>query len=152
MNKEDFYHDFLMLREMRSPVKKRCRMLGELLAEYEDAWRVIGITEKALAVFVEHDFKRVSRMGINRSHLVDRHKTYTTMLEGPLMECEEWWEFYIENDKTILATSAENMSNGFSKIYEIDSKLGLFKMQGFAWKHKKPEIAFLKETVQQFSS
>jgi hypothetical protein len=145
MNKEDFYHDFLLIRKMRVPMNKRYRMLGELFAAHEDAWQVVGITENALKIFATHNFKRVSRMGINRSHLVDRVKTYTTMLEGPLMDIDEWWNFYRDNDKTILATSSENMSNGFSKIYDVNTELGLFKTHGFAWKHQEPEIKFLKE-------
>ena len=147
MTREDFYHDYLLIRQMRAPTSKRYRMLGELFAAHKDHWQVIGITENALRVFAEHDFKRVSRMGINRSHLVDRVKTYTTMLEGPLMEIDEWWKFYRDNDTTILATSSENMSNGFSKVHNIDPTLGLFKSHGFAWKHKDPEIQFLKETL-----
>jgi hypothetical protein len=148
MNKEDFYHDFLLIRKMRAPTNKRYRMLGELFAVNPDAWRVIGITEAAVKVFAKHDFKRVSRMGINRSHLVDRIKTYTTMLEGPLTECDEWWNFYVDTDKTILSTSTENMSKGeLSRVYSVDSQLGLFQSQGFAWRHKDPEIKFLKETL-----
>ena len=148
MTPEDFYHDYLLIRKMRAPTSKRYRMLGELFAVNPDAWRVVGITENALRVFAEHGFKRVSRMGINRSHMVDRIKTYTTMLEGPLMECDEWWNFYVDTDKTILATSTENMGKGeWSKIYDIDTSLGLFRSQGFAWCHKEPEITFLKETL-----
>jgi hypothetical protein len=151
MTPEDFYHDFLLIREMRAPTSKRYRMLGELFAVNPDAWRVIGVTEAAVKVFAKHDFKRVSRMGINRSHLVDRIKTYTTMLEGPLMECDEWWNFYVDTDKTILSTSTENMSKGeLSKVYNIDPALELFKSHGFAWRHKDPEIQFLKETLDKF--
>lgn len=150
MTPEDFYHDYLLIRKMRAPTSKRYRMLGELFAVNPDAWRVVGITENALRVFAEHNFKRASRMGINRSHMVDRIKTYTTMLEGPLMECDKWWQFYLDTDKTILATSTENMGKGeWSTVYDIDPSLGLFKSQGFAWKHKDPEITFLKETLDK---
>jgi hypothetical protein len=145
MNKEDLYHDYMLIRNMRAPTSKRTRMLGELLSLCPDHWQVIGITEDALRVFAEHNYKKVSRMGINRSHLVDRHKTYTTMIDEPLMKCEDWWEFYRKNDTTILATSSENMTNSFSKIYDIDTSLGLFQSRGFAWKHNKEEISFLKE-------
>jgi hypothetical protein len=148
MNKEDFYHDFLLIRQLRVPMSKRYRILGEMFAAHEDHWQVIGITENALKVFAEHNFQRVSRMGINRSHLVDRVKTYTTMLEGPLMEIDKWWDFYRKNDVTVLATSSENMSNGFSKVYDIDPAIGLFKSHGFAWQHKDPEINFLRETIE----
>jgi len=152
MTPEDFYHDYLLIRKMRAPTSKRYRMLGELFAVNPDAWRVVGITENALRVFAEHGFKRVSRMGINRSHMVDRIKTYTTMLEGPLMECNEWWQFYLDTDKTILATSTENMGKSdWSTVYNIDPDLGLFKSQGFAWRHKDPEINFLKETLDNLS-
>ena len=148
MTKEDFYHDFLLIRKMRAPTTKRYRMLGELFAVNPNAWRVVGVTENALRVFAEHDFKRASRMGVNRSHLVDRIDTYTAMLEGPLMECEEWWDYYVDTDKTVLATSTENMGKGeWSKVYDIDTSLGLFRSQGFAWRHKDPEINFLKETI-----
>lgn len=145
MLKENLYHDYLLIRSMRAPSKTQARLLGELLALCPDHWQVIGITEDALQVFAEHDYRRVSRMGINRSHLVDRYKTFITMLEEPLMECDEWWNFYRNNDTTVLATSTENSKNSFSKIYDIDTSLGLFKSRGFGWRHTKEEIKFLKE-------
>lgn len=150
MIKEALYHDFLLIRQMKATTSKKVRMFSELLAEHPDHWQVIGITEEALKVFANHDFKRVSRMGLNRSHLVDRHKTYTTMIEGPLMDLEEWYRFYRENDLTIIATSSENISGNFSKVYHVDPSLNLFKSSGFSWRHKKDEIEFLKETYQAF--
>ena len=149
MTKDDFYHDFLLIRKMRAPTRKRCRMLGELFACDPDAWRVVGITEEALKIFATHNFNRVSRMGVNRSHLVDRNTTYTTMIEGPLLEKNKWWNFYRRNDKTILATSSENMSNNFSTVYDIDASLDLFKSQGFAWRHREPEVLYLKEVARK---
>ena len=119
-------------------------MLSEMIAEYEHIWQVVGITENALSIFARHGYRKVSKMGINRSHKVDRHKTYTIMLTGPLMTCDEWWQFFIDNDKTILATSSENLSGNMSKIYDIDPSLGLFKSSGFAWKHSKKEREFLE--------
>jgi hypothetical protein len=41
------------------------------------------------------------------------------------------------------------MKSTFSEIYPIDIKLGLFKTSGYAWKHGKNEIAFLKELAEQ---
>ena len=147
MNKEDLYNDFLLIKDMRAPTAKRARMLGELLSCHEDHWQVVGITKVALEVFESHDFKRVSHMGINRSHIIPRHQTYTTMIEGPNLSCDDWYDFYRANDQTILATSSENMSNGFSKIYPIDTSKGLFKSHGFSWKHKEPEISFLRSVA-----
>ena len=152
ISKEELYHDFLLLRKMKSSTSKRVRMLTELMSQNENHWQVVGITENALDVFASHNFKRVSKMGINRSHIVDRHKTYTRMLEGPLLDLESWWDFYTKNDKTILATSTENKRETFSKIYEVDENLGLFKSKGFAWAHKEPEVTFLKETYIKLES
>ena len=152
MNKEDFYHDFLLIREMRAPTSKRYRMLGELLSANPNAWQVVGITYGALSVFAGNNFEYKSRMGINRAHIVDRHQTYTTMLEGPIMELDEWWQFYVENDQTILSTSTENMKKKKTNpklIYSVDANLGLFRSKGFAWSHKEPEIKFLQELYQK---
>jgi len=134
---------------MKSSTSKKVRMLTELMSQNENHWQVVGITKDALNVFASYNFRLVSRMGINRSHIVDRHKTYTMLLEGPLLDIESWWKLYIDNDKTILATSTENKRETFSKIYEVDETLGLFKSKGFAWSHKDPEITFLKETYKK---
>ena len=148
MTPQDYYADFMAIRSMRSPTAKRVRMLTELLSGYEDNWIVTGVTKEALDVFKQHGFRKVSRMGINRSHLVDRYKTYTQMIEGPEMSAEDWWQFYRDNDKTVLATSSENMTNNFSETYAVDTELGLFRTQGFAWKHNKAEVRFLEEMYE----
>lgn len=148
MTPQDYYADFMAIRGMRSPTNRRVRMLTELLGSYADNWIVTGVTVEALKVFEQHDFRRVSRMGINRSHLVDRHKTYTQMIDGPEMTADEWWKFYRENDKTILATSSENMSNAFSDVHSIDTELGLFRTSGFTWKHNNAEANLLREIFE----
>lgn len=51
MTKEDFYHDFLLIRQLRTPTSKKVRLLSELMTEYENTWQVIGITEEALYPF-----------------------------------------------------------------------------------------------------
>jgi hypothetical protein len=149
MNNEQFYQDFLAIRNMNSPTNKKVRMLGEMLGSYENFWQITGITLEALKKFKENDFKRKSRMGINRSHKVDRHKTYTTMLEGPIMDCDTWWKFYTENDKTVLATSSENNTNTFSKIFPIKKQDNLFKSTGFAWRHSLQEQNVLKNIAKK---
>ena len=150
MTPQDYYADFMAIRGMRSPTPKRVRMLTELLGGYKDNWIVTGVTKEALKVFEQHNFRKASRMGINRSHLVDRHKTYTHMIEGPEMTAEEWWQFYRDNDKTVLATSSENMTNNFSHAYTVDTELGLFRTRGFAWTHNKAEAKFLEEMYNAF--
>lgn len=137
------HQDYLTIFEMNAPINIKALMLGGLLSCNPDTWRVVGITEEALLVFKEHNFKKVSRMGINRSHQVDRIETYTEMLTNKMIDIDSWWSFYSKNDTTILSTSSENMSKDGKKIIDIDTKLGLFKSQGFAWRHGKEEVLFL---------
>ena len=125
----------------------KVKILGEMMASaYDDHWRVIGITKEALNVFQVHGFKKVSRMGINRGHIYDRHDTLKYMLEHPFQDVDEWWDFYYNRDKTILMTSTENMSGKLSDHYEVPE--GLFRSSGYAWRHGKEEVEFLTELAK----
>ena len=142
-------HDaYLKICDMKIPTKRKVRLLSELMGENPDHWRVVGTTEQALTVFSENNFKKVSRMGINRSHLVDRHETFTYMLENIMLDIDEWWQYYTERDKTVFATSGENMSNVFSNVIYFEEQ-GLFRSSGFAWRHSKEESSFLQELYEQ---
>lgn len=151
MKKEEIYEDYLAIFGMKAPISRRVRMLSELMGCYEDHWRVVGITEEALKRFKEYDFKKTSKMGINRSHESDRNVTYKHMLSEK-MEIESWWSYYIERDITILSTSSENMSKDKSIIIKIDTERKLFKSQGFAWRHGKEETLFLKSLYNDLLS
>lgn len=143
MTPKDFHEDYLAVCKMNIPTKIKVRVLSEVLSCYEHYWKVVGITKNALKIFEENSFKKISRMGVNRSHIVDRHKTYTRMIQSPNHDCDSWWNDYLENDKTILSTSTENMTGSQSNIIYFDNDL--FPACGFAWRHGKKEIEFLKE-------
>ena len=147
-NKSVLYDAYIKIFDMKLPIKRKVRLLSEAMAENPTHWQVIGVTEEALKTFASFDFKKVSRMGINRSHLIDRHVTFTFMLENLMTDIDEWWQYYIDRDKTILATSGENMSNDFSKIYYFENH-DLFRSSGFAWKHSKKESSFLQSLYEQ---
>ena len=69
--------------------------------------------------------------------------TSKEMLEGPLMDIDTWWEFYKNNDITVLATATENKSKEKEVIkYKVPS--GLFETQGFAARVGPEEVEFLK--------
>ena len=63
-----------------------------------------------------------------------------------------WWSWFWENDKTIICTKHEHsmkVTNEFSKVIEIDWKLGYFtcgKKVGFRYS-KKREGEFLKNLI-----
>lgn len=132
------------------PMSVKVRVLNEVLSRTNpNAWKIIGITDAALEVFRANDYKYSSGMGINRSHLINRDDSHRHMLDNPLTDIDEWLDYYLANDATVLATSSENKSEKFSEItYFEDLKHSygekLFKYQGFGWRHTKQEAAYLK--------
>lgn len=149
MTEEDLYHDYKLLLKMKVNNAKKVRLLSDLLGESENPWRVVGITYEALKVFKNHGFKRVSKMGINRSHKTPRKQTYSFMLENNFANSKEWWNYHFENDITILSTSSENLRGVNSEIIAIDPSLNLFKCRGFAWAHGEKEILFLEKLYKE---
>lgn len=149
--KDDLYHDFLLISQMKASEKTKVKFLTELFSETENPWRVVGITKNALEVFKNYDFKRVSRMGINRSHINDRKTTYTKMLNSVFKNSTEWWDYYYENDKTIFATSSENMSSSLQNVIYYKNSEVLFKSKGYAWTHRKNnEVPYLKKLADEY--
>lgn len=150
--KEVIFHDYLLIKQMEAPMEAKIKLLSILFSVNPNCWRVIGISPKALEIFAKHNFKKISRMGINRSHLVQRHDQYESMLNGNFKNESDFWEVYFKNDATILSTSTENMStsNDFVKkaLTVPEDQRQLFKTSGYAWKHKKEEEDFLKQLYQ----
>ena len=107
----------------------------------KDGWRVIGITEAALKNFIEIDFE--SPKGINRSHIFQRSESSKIMIEKLDWDIESWWNFYVERDECILATSSENMDKK-PDVIKHEVPRGLFNTRGFAFTVKKAEKEFLK--------
>jgi poly-beta-hydroxyalkanoate depolymerase len=148
MTREEIYQDYLAIKDMNAPLNTKISFLTYLFSNQPNPWRVTGITREALTVFTSHGFKKVSRMGINRSHIEARKDTYRELLERDFNSIEEWWDYYFSRDMTILSTSSENMSSRFSEIYPVDEILGLFRTKGYAWKHGKEEIEFLRNLAE----
>ncbi len=144
MTKEILFHDYQLICQMKVGMNRKVRLLAELFTEGENPWRVVGITTEAVKCFQANGFKKVAKMGINRSHLVNRATTYKHLLSNEFNDLEIWWEYYFQSDKTILATSSENITGNYSEIIDIDASLGLFKHKGFGWIHQKNEVEFLR--------
>src|ERR1035437_8362655 len=107
--KEIIYHDYLLIKEMKSPVPRKSRLLSDLIGEWDDFWKIISITKNALEIFAKNDFRCPSRIGINRSHIhQDRSKTNVYLLEHDL-SYDQFWEYLTKMDVVALATSSENI-------------------------------------------
>ena len=146
---EVLFHDYLIIKKMRAPEWNKIKMLSTLFSINPNSWRVTGITIAALEIFKKHNFKKVPRMGINRSHLIQRHTFYKHLLNIEISDEHMFWEKYYKNDRTVLATSSENMKNSTSITDESldvpDDNRNLFKTSGYSWKHKDEEEDFLRD-------
>jgi hypothetical protein len=145
MEIEDLFHDYNLILQMRIPNNIKVKLLRELFEASDNPWRVVGITESALRKFEEHDFRKKSGIGIQRAHLYNRNNAFLEMLNTEFHNSNEWWNFYYERDKTILALSTENrgIENGIINYIEIDENLGLFRSNRISWKHSRAEIDIL---------
>ncbi len=149
--KNILYNGFLAIREMEGvPFQTKHRMLWEMFSmngENKDFWRVVGITELAFNKIVDNDYKLPTGNKdnkINRSHITDRIEVSRVMLEGHVMNIDTWWDFYLDNDKCVLATATENKSKGIEVI--IDKvPTGLFESKGYKANIGPNEIEFLKQ-------
>ena len=79
VTKEDLFDDYKLICKMKVGIARKARMLSELFAESPNPWCVTGVTIDALNVFKNADFQKKSKMGVNRSHLVDRNSVYKLM-------------------------------------------------------------------------
>jgi hypothetical protein len=144
MDLKEIYDDYLIIKTLKSPFKIKHKILTELFSSYENIWQVVGITENALDTFSKNNFKTKTGIGINRAHKQDRIKTNDYLLNNDI-DYTIWADYFIKHNECVLSTSSENYSNQLSKVYPIDSSLGLFKSSGFAWRHRKLEQAYLQE-------
>jgi len=136
------------------PDKTKHRMLWEMFGcngENPLFWEVIGITETAGRKIKENDYKLptgTKENKVNRSHIYKRIETSLTMLKKTDWTVDEWWNFYRERDKCVLATGTENMSKEQEVIkYRVPLGNGLFPSAGFSCKIGKEEKQFLMETL-----
>jgi len=143
MTEEQIFNDAQLIKSMSAPIPIKIRMLSELFSGYENVWEVVGITKNAIKRFKDNGFTKKSGMRINRAHLQDRCVTYEYLLSNDL-KIKEWWDYFKKHNLTILATSEENKHiKNVHKDEILMIPSGLFKSQGYAWRHGKLEIDFL---------
>lgn len=140
---ERIYRAYLAIFDMELRDGLRREMLTWALMENPDHWPVVGVTKAALDRFAHHDFRCVSGIKIHRAHLVDRKVWQSAMLARKL-ELDDWLSLYNQNDRTVLATSSENMRGEGSSYIPIPMELGLFRSTGYKWRHTIAEREHLR--------
>jgi hypothetical protein len=153
--KRSLFDGFVAIQRLEGiPNKTKHRMLWEMFAcdgENPLFWEVIGITETAGLKIKENDYKLPTGSKdnkVNRSHIHKRIETSMMMLEKTDWTMDEWWDFYRERDKCVLATGTENMSKEQEVIkYQVPEGMGLFPSAGFSCRIGEKEKQFLMEKV-----
>jgi hypothetical protein len=142
---EELYHDYLIISNILWVHQSlKVGMLKQLFKAYPNRWRVIGITESALNLFYDNHYHYKTGLKIKRCHIVDCSNSYCTMMKKIFRDYHEWWDFYYENDKTVLGLSSENKNISRIPYFPIDDSRGFFKDQGYLWKQGKDERELLQ--------
>jgi hypothetical protein len=143
------YNDFLLLKKLSVALKVKKYILKEFLEATEAPWRVIGVSKEALIAIKQNGYRK-SGLKLQRAHINDRDIWYNELLNRAFVDCNEWYKFYQDNDKTILAFSSENKNIRNVQCFPIDPNLNLFKSTRISWTHKKAEIEYLKNLAHVY--
>ena len=151
--KEELHNIYKAILESSVSSNKKEKMLNSVFGFEPWSWRVVGISKIAINEFKNNNFNYKSGTFQRDHYFQARYVTLRKMLEK-LMPLDDWWNWYWENDKTILVTKTEHnkKSYNFNKdIIEIDWSLGYFESGstlGFNYT-KKREVLFLKSLIEE---
>ena len=131
--------------------QKKYHLFKHLMSHVEWCYRVTGITRDALICLKKNNFDK-PKGKIHRGHRVNLSQTYKYLKNNNLNK-DKWWEYFWNNDKTVLMTTDENSNKKnkqISDLYLIDYKKGLFKDTGnISYKHERKEKEFLKKLYKE---
>ena len=115
------------------------------------SWHVIGITKAALLRYKELDFRRVSKSGITRAHLIPRIKTTTKLLNvDKPYSLEEFFDIWLSADKTVICGPGENKKEFNVSYLPIDNvNYQLFNSATIGWKFRAKESKFLRSLYEK---
>ena len=156
--KDNMQLNLIKIRSMDLYWSLRSKMITACFEAHHNPYRFYEITKGALEIFKEHGFKRVSKMGINRSHKVGRVHIHKKLMEEPGLLDQpgnEWWDYYYDNDRCILATSIENRKIDKGEIpkediIKMDFEHGMFNSSGKNnYSHGKKEQEYLKQLYER---
>jgi len=93
-------------------LQRKTMLLTALMGGVEWSWRVVGITVGALEAIAPTGY-RYAKGTICRAHLIPRIDTARQLFEIPQpLPIDEFFEWFWENDETVIATKSENKTGG----------------------------------------
>lgn len=134
---DGLYNVYLALYDLAASPQKKNAILTALMGADEQSWRVVGVTEEALAVLATKDFQKCEE--VRRAHIVPRFDIARALLyrgEGarPLDQKNFLW-FYRELDKTVLVVKGQNKTNPPEVLTFSDSRPVRFRCEDIGYTH-----------------
>jgi hypothetical protein len=127
----------------------------------ENSWRPTHISRRAAVEALRGNSKCIQRAHGVLAGKLDRHARTIQLLENYERPFDDWWEFYMEHDTTVMITREEHGSGKKFDERELiklpPENLEMFTSAGFSFKmRKKRELAWLRNYVDnhraEFSS
>jgi hypothetical protein len=126
------------------------RLMTPVTRGHDWSWRVSGITEEALKIYRDDGWRHLAGNGIQRAHVVDRADMVRHVFErDDPMTKEELLSYWIETDRTILATKKQN-SAGLPQEFIIINRCrenGLFTDKGTGFNFRISKEGQLLKTL-----
>lgn len=130
-------------------IRRKKRMLTELMGGFEWSWRVVGITPRALELFAQNDYKRGKSKEdkTTRAHRVARVDTAKMLFEIPEpLPLDQFFEKFWRNDETVICVKGENRKIVPEFIEFNFFELGLFLCNpAVNCRHKNEEAECLRK-------
>jgi len=151
--KELMYKFYLLTYESNFELSKKRSLMTATMGYEKWAWRVVGITPKAIIEIAKNDYKLPK--ALQRDHLKQsRSQTFNAIFSNKKYEFEEWWKWVWENDETILMTKQEHIEHkniSTNDYFNIDYKLGYFRNKAVIGMHytKKTEGMYVKDLFEK---
>ena len=120
----------------------------------KDSWRPTHISVNALKEYCTGNARNIQRAHGVVPDRLDRIDRTMKLMKGQEKHFDEWWNFFVSQDKTVLITREEH-SSGTSYSYEnlipLPSwDLGMFENSGFSVRiRKKTEGVWLHNTYNE---
>lgn len=148
----EFYKSIRSVLKQGMPRRGAQRSFEELVYSVlgKEAWRPTHITRQALKEYVEGVNKKIQRAHGTHQDRLGRFERTLFILEGDEMSFDQWWNFFLYHDKTILMTRSEHGSGKIpseSDLIETPSfEKGMFENAGFSVRIRKgTEGVWMKE-------
>lgn len=107
----------------RGKIGNAVQVLSEAAYVTPWAWRIVGITPAALGLIADNGFRATS--GVHRGHFRKRADTVREALLRPEpMALAEFQKHWLDNDRTVLMTAAENRVHAVPDYIAFDNPGG----------------------------